>query len=170
MSSSSVWTNQSAVHANNRQYFDDIWINAVADFQKEYIPSVPTLSELDINKEDNLPSMYKITWSKCLRNIVLNFLRTNGILIDFEDIIIPKSIYDLIAQFYSNDITKRRSYEDYMNAILICKYFSELKLTKQVELSNENDKNVKLKYKLTTKSSLTTSKIFKALKDFKLNE
>ena len=123
------------------------------------------LSDLNINEENKCPVMYNYSWSQCLNDIVMNFLRKNGILTDFEDFIIPKSVYDVIAQFYSNDSTKYRSYNDYMNAILICKYFSSLKQIKSP--LNENDINVKTKYKLTKKASLTTTKIFKALNDYK---
>ena len=124
-------------------------------------------ADFNINKTNRCPVMYNYSWSQCLNDIVMNFLRSNGILTDFEDVIIPKSVSDVIALFYSNDSTKYRSYDDYMNAILICKYFSSLKQIKHP--LNENDINVKKEYKLSKKASLTTSKIFKALKDFKDN-
>jgi len=137
----------------------------LADGAVTYVNSEPVLSDLDINEDANCPIMYKQSWSNTLNDIVTNFLRNVGILQSFEDVIIPRIILDEIAKFYSNDVTKYRSFEDYMHAILICKYFSMLKQTRKPD--NDNDRKVQVDYKLTKKATLTTTKILKALEDFK---
>lgn len=61
-----------------------------------------------------------------------------------------------------------RSFSDYVNALLIAKYFSALKVS--TGTLSEGDKAVKKKYGMKKKASLTASKVFKALKDYKANE
>merc|ERR1712228_609033 len=78
---------------------------------------------------------------------------------------VPKAVFSVISMFYSNDITKNRSYRDYVNALLICKHFVFLKGTERNKL-NDNNKKIKKNYKLTKKSVFTTKKIMAALKQF----
>eukprot|EP01084_Bolivina_argentea_P090329 162811_1 len=147
-------------------------VNEETDYSKlrpSYEPTIPLFSDIDINDEKNCPAMYKQSWSDTLYDIVNNFLRKNDILKDCNQII-PKSMYEIIISFYINDITKNKSFKDYMNAVLICKYFSVLKQTPRADLKNPNDLEVKKKYKLVKKGAWTSKKIFNALKDYNAKE
>eukprot|EP01084_Bolivina_argentea_P152761 266408_1 len=126
-----------------------------------YAPSRPKYGDTNINDDGNCPAMYARSWSNALVDIVKNHCRKD----DIGDTI-PKVIFETVAVFYSNDVTHHRSYSDYVDALLICKYFSRLKETKSKQL-NEADKAVKKQYKLTKKSVLGTAKIMKALNEYK---
>jgi len=122
--------------------------------------TVPELSEIDIN--DNVPGMYTRSWSETLRCIVMYEVRKLGVVTEE----IPTAVFDVIAELYSNDHTKNRTFTDYVDALLISKYFSALKATKRAQLS-EQDLAVKTKYGMKKKAALTKSKVFIALKDYK---
>ena len=139
-------------------------INFAAIETPSYTPTIPTFGTLNINEEGNCPLIYSKTWSAALFDIIFNFCRRARILADL-DWQIPDSVFSVISMFYCNDITKHRSYRDYVNALLICKHFVFLKGAERKQLSKNNAK-IKKKYKLTKKSVLTTKKIMSALKQF----
>eukprot|EP01084_Bolivina_argentea_P099995 179650_1 len=130
-----------------------------------YAPTFGKYGDKDINENGNCPAMYNRSWSDTLIDVINNYCRHNDILTQLNKTI-PTVVFETIALFYANDITRRRSYEDYVHALLICKYLSKLKETRKSEL-NENEKAIKSKYKLTKKAALTTTKVMKALNDLR---
>eukprot|EP01083_Nonionella_stella_P005555 16043_1 len=130
-----------------------------------YVPTFGKYGDKDINENGNCPAMYNRSWSDTLIDVINNYCRHNDILTQLNQNI-PTVVFETIALFYANDITHRRSYQDYVHALLICKYFSKLKETPGSEL-NANENAIKSKYKLTKKAALTTTKVMKALNDYK---
>eukprot|EP01084_Bolivina_argentea_P152762 266409_1 len=150
--------NDGNINPNTEQETDFTWSIPP---QPHYAPTVPKYGDTNINEDGNCPAMYTRSWSDALVDIVKNHCRKY----DIGDTI-PKVIFETVAVFYSNDHTHHRSYGDYVDALLICKYFSRLKESKRNQL-NETDKAVKKQYKLTKKSVLGTAKIMKALNEYK---
>ena len=69
-------------------------------------------------------------------------------------------------------MTKSRSFSDYVDSVLICKYFSALRETEEAQ--NENDRKIKRKYPETVRpkkggksNAITANKVFRALRDYK---
>eukprot|EP01084_Bolivina_argentea_P209699 357139_1 len=128
-----------------------------------YTATVLLRNDVDINKD--CPRMYTQSWSATLHDVIHNFCRNNGIL-EACNQVIPKAMFDVIAFHYSNDITKSKSFDDYINGLRICKYMSSLKHTKKQNLTKDNDLSIKQKYKLSKKAAFPMTKVFKALKDY----
>ena len=133
-------------------------------------------SKLKKDSECGLQAIYKQTWSQTLHDIVFNFLRTGGYLSGSADTnqleTTPKSVLDLIGKFYVNDSTNYKTFNDYITAIVLYKYFEVIKKMDR-ETASQNPETVRLRkeYGLNKKGSrLSAKKVFKALRDYKENE
>jgi len=133
----------------------------------EYEATAPVISKDDINDANITPKMYTQPWSDTLNDIVMSYCRENGILEQMEQVI-PTTIIHTVAEFYSGDKTKKRTFSDFIDALLICRYFSSLKRTKPADAE---DKRVRKLFKLDKrKTTVTASLVFRALQAYKKGE
>eukprot|EP01084_Bolivina_argentea_P074587 135292_1 len=140
-------------------------------------PLAPESKEKQSMKDDRdcgLQKIYTQTWSQTLHDIVFNFLRKNDYLPDTNDSnqlkTAPKSVLDIIAKYYANDQTNYKTFNDYITAIILCKYLSLIKKMKTKHLKDTKFAKIKKEYNLKKSNALTAKKVFKVLKDYKMNK